>query len=226
MDFIFMLTRQDRTVPNCLQLLDEIRPLNLRHIGFKDVGVDRATLHKLAARIRGAGAVSYMEVVSTTPEACLSSAWTAVDIGVDRLLGGTEVDAVRAILRRSPIEYFPFAGFPAGHPTALGGAPEDVEAHCRDFAGKGCAGADLLAYRATDADPLELVRAARRGLGDGTLIVAGSIASAEQIAAIAEAGADAFTVGSAAFEGSFAAEEASLPAQLASIQAHCQAASA
>ena len=223
MDFIFMLTRQDRTVPNCLELMDEIRPLELRHIGFKDVGADRATLLKLTAKIREAGAVSYMEVVSTTPEACLNSAWTAVDIGVDRLLGGTDVDAVRAIVKHSEIEYFPFPGFPAGHPTELGGCSEDVEGHCREFVAKGCAGADLLAYRATAADPLELVRAARRGLGDGMLIVAGSIASGDQIAAIAEAGADAFTVGSAAFEGAFAAERSSLLAQLASIQAHCQA---
>ena len=163
MDFIFMLTRQDRTVPNCLELMDEIRPLELRHIGFKDVGADRATLLKLTAKIREAGAVSYMEVVSTTPEACLNSAWTAVDIGVDRLLGGTDVDAVRAIVKHSEIEYFPFPGFPAGHPTELGGGSEDVEGHCREFVAKGCAGADLLAYRATAADPLELVRAARRG---------------------------------------------------------------
>ena len=42
MDFIFMLTRDDRTVLDALDVLDEIRPLELRHIGFKDVGLEPA----------------------------------------------------------------------------------------------------------------------------------------------------------------------------------------
>jgi hypothetical protein len=41
----------------------------------------------------------------------------------------------------------------------------------------GCAGIDLLAYRATDAEPLDLVRAARAATS-GRLVVAGSIARA------------------------------------------------
>ena len=44
MDFIFMLTRQDQTVLDALEVLREIRGLALGHVGFKDVGVDKATL--------------------------------------------------------------------------------------------------------------------------------------------------------------------------------------
>jgi hypothetical protein len=66
-DFIFMLTRQDRTITDCLAVLDLILPLKLRHIGFKDVGVDKKTLAALAERIRKSGATTYMEVVSTSP---------------------------------------------------------------------------------------------------------------------------------------------------------------
>ena len=44
MDFIFMLTRDDRTVPDCLDLLDEVADLGLRHIGFKDIGVSPETV--------------------------------------------------------------------------------------------------------------------------------------------------------------------------------------
>ncbi|MEU6122538.1 hypothetical protein [Streptomyces sp. NPDC047123] len=43
MDFVFMLTRDDRTVTYCLDVVDAVRDLGIRHIGFKDVGVDRAT---------------------------------------------------------------------------------------------------------------------------------------------------------------------------------------
>ncbi|MEM9491494.1 MAG: hypothetical protein AAGC55_20285, partial [Myxococcota bacterium] len=88
MDFIFMLTRADQTVPDCLEVLDYVLPVGLTHIGFKDVGVPRETLASLTRRIREAGAVSYMEVVSTSAEACLNSARVAREVGVDRLLGG------------------------------------------------------------------------------------------------------------------------------------------
>ena len=39
LDFIFMLTRADRTVDDCLEVLEEVAGLGLSHIGFKDVGV-------------------------------------------------------------------------------------------------------------------------------------------------------------------------------------------
>jgi hypothetical protein len=222
LDFIFMLTRQDRTIADCLEVMDLIAPAKLKHIGFKDVGVPPAVLHKLADRIRAAGAVTYMEVVSTTPEACLNSARVAVDLGIDRLLGGTDVEAVQAVIKGTKMEYYPFCGFPSGHPTKLGGRPDQVEQHCRRFIEKGCAGTDLLAYRATAADPLELVKAARRGLGSGKhLIVAGSVATAKQIADLKKAGADAFTIGSAAFDGSYAPDKGHLLSQLAAIQADC-----
>jgi heptaprenylglyceryl phosphate synthase len=80
---------------------------------------------------------------------------------------------------------------------------------------------DLLAFRATEADPLDLVRAARTALGDKLLIVAGSIDSPERIQALAHAGADAFTIGSAALDGSFSPTKGSLRSQIADIMAAC-----
>lgn len=226
MDFIFMLTRQDRTVDDCLTYIDVIRPLGLRHIGFKDVGVDIGTLRALVRRIQAQGAMAYMEVVSTTAEACLASARTAVDIGVDRLLGGTQVSEILDIVRGEAhpdgrsVAYFPFPGRPQGHPTALHGTPAEIAADARRFRDMGCAGVDLLAYRAQDADPLDLVRAVRQAM-DGYLIVAGSVSTPERIQALARAGADAFTVGSAVFEHAFAPGHENIIAQLEAIQAAC-----
>ena len=51
----------------------------------------------------------------------------AARIGVDCLLGGTDVDGVQKILAGSAIQYYPFAGFPEGHPTKLRGKPEEIE---------------------------------------------------------------------------------------------------
>jgi len=223
MDFIFMLTRNDRTVEDCLDLVELIEPVGLKHVGFKDVGVSPDVLRKLAGAIRRTGATTYMEVVSTTAEACLNSARIARDLGIQRLLGGTQVDEIMALLEGSDTEYYPFPGRPVGHPTKLGGSPGDVEADCRSFAEKGCAGCDILAYRATEADPAELVRAARRGLGPlRHLIVAGAVASADRIKAIKQAGADAFTIGTAVFDGSYSPTKGSILSQLRDVLADCE----
>lgn len=215
-DFIFMFTRADQTVEDCLEVFETVARAGVKHMGFKDIGVDFDTLVALNRRIKDAGAVSYLEVVSATKEACLESARAARRIGVDRVMGGTEAKEILEILDGSGIDYLPFPGRPVGHPTALGGRPGDVEEDCRRFEAMGCAGVDLLAYRATDADPLELVKAAR-GATQGTLVVAGSIDTPERIRALAEAGANAFTIGSAAFDGSFSPRKGALASQLEDI---------
>ncbi len=213
-----MLTRADRTVEDCLDVFDSISDIGVGHVGFKDLGVDRETLAALNGRIKASGATSYMEVVSTTDEACLESARTALDIGVDRLLGGSGVGPVLALLEGSGIAYYPFPGRPEGHPTRLRGGPGDVAADCRRMEREGCAGADLLAYRALDVEPLALVEAARGALS-GRLIVAGSIDAPERVHALAAAGVDAFTIGTAAFDGSFSPRGGGLRAQLEDILA-------
>jgi hypothetical protein len=222
MDFVFMLTRSDATVIDGLDVLDDIRTVGLTHIGFKDVGVPPDVLRELNRRIKDMGATSYLEVVSTTPEQSLQSARVAADIGIDRLLGGTQVDEVMKILAGTKTQYLPFPGRPFDHPTKLGGTAEQVEADCKRFRAAGCAGVDLLAYRATEADPIELVKAARRGLGDGILLVAGAVKSPQQIKALAAAGADSFTVGSAAFDGSYQTNLGSLRSQLKAILDACR----
>ena len=215
-----MLTRSDQTVTDCLEVLDDIRPLGLAHIGFKDVGVKPDVMAELVCRIKATGATSYMEVVSTSREGCLRSAKVARDIGIDRLLGGTQVEEVLEILSGSAVRYLPFPGLPFDHPTKLAGSAAQVEDDCRRLHALGCAGVDLLAYRATEADPLELVRAARRG-SDGILLVAGSVNTPAQIRDLAAAGADAFTIGSAAFDGSFAPRLGSLRSQLRAMLDAC-----
>ena len=138
------------------------------------------------------------------------------------VLGGQDVEFALDVLRGTDTGYYPFPGRPVGHPTELQGTAEDVEADCRRMRAAGCPGADLLAYRATEADPLDLVRAARKGLGDGYLIVAGSVDSPARIRHLAEAGADAFTIGTAVFEGAFAPGDTSVAHQCREILAACE----
>ena len=179
MDFIFMLTRHDRTIDDAEDIVDSVSELGVRHIGFKDVGVPRATLERVVERIRARQGVCYLEVVSTTPEAVKASLATGAALGVDCILGGTDLDAARRALGTLE-RYFPFPGRPVGHPTRLEGTAAQVERDAHTAGELGCGGIDLLAYRATEADPLTLVRAARRGIGTGRLIVAGSVHSAQR----------------------------------------------
>jgi hypothetical protein len=205
MDFIFMLTHHDKTVQNCLDVYGSLSGIGLRHVGFKDVGVDRATLKELTRRIKADGSVAYVEVVSQTPETIRQSIKASAELGVDRVLGGQDIELAMDTFRKDGPSYYPFPGRPQGHPTKLGGTAPEVEADCRGAMSAGCPGVDLLAYRATEAEPLDLIRAARRGLGEkGYLIVAGSIDSPQRIKAVAAAGANAFTIGSAVFEEAFA----------------------
>lgn len=212
-DFIFMMTRDDRTVGDCLSVFDEVADLGVRHIGFKDVGVEPDVLEQLHRRIKDAGGTSYLEVVSLTPESTRRSAVTARRIGVDRLLGGIEPVAVLEAIAGTAIKYYPFVGRPQGHPTSLLGSPQEIADDCRRADELGCAGVDLLAYRALAADPLDLVRGARAALR-GRLIVAGSIASPERVSALAALGVDAFTIGTALFERRFATDQPSLREQI------------
>ncbi|MGC4118426.1 MAG: hypothetical protein QM765_28505 [Myxococcales bacterium] len=223
MDLIFMLTHEDRTVPGCLEVLEQLAPLGLRHIGFKDVGADRATLAALSRRIAALGATSYLEVVSTDRAGCLAAARAAAELGVHKVMGGTDAAAMLSVLQPAGVRLLPFPGRPEGHPTRLGGGPQLVEDHCRAFVAQGCAGADLLAYRATETDPLELVRAARRGLGEAELVVAGSVVNGGQIAALAAAGVDGFTVGGAVFADRWAPGQAGVVGQLEALLADVEA---
>jgi hypothetical protein len=219
MQFIFMLTVNDRTIDNAIEVLEMVAPLGLRHIGFKDVGADLETLRLINGKIKVSGADSYLEVVATSRAAALNSARMAVEIGVDHLLGGTLVEETLEILNGSGIGYYPFPGNPSGHPTKLGGTAEKIAADTERFLALGCAGVDLLAYRATEAEPVELIRAAREALGPmGKLICAGDVDSPARIAELRAAGASHFTVGSAAIQLAFC-EAPTLVGQLEGILA-------
>ena len=101
MDFVFMLTRNDATVENALDLVEAARSLGLKHIGFKDVGADASQLKRLTEAIRAAGAAAWMEVVSTSREDELKSIALARALGVDWLMGGVHVEEGFRILAGS-----------------------------------------------------------------------------------------------------------------------------
>ena len=203
--FIFMLTRNDRTVADASQQLQTALGLGVRHIGFKDIGLPIEQLKSLNAAIKAGGATSYLEVVSLDRESEIVSAKAAVEIGVDILLGGTRVDDVLPIIKEACIQYFPFPGRITGHPSVLEGSIEEIVDSAKAMAARdGVHGLDLLAYRSAENVP-DLMRAVCAAVSK-PVYVAGSIASPERIAIVQDAGAAGFTIGTAALDGQYPAD--------------------
>lgn len=196
-----MLTHQDRTVPDALAVYDALRDTDLRLVGFKDVGVDPATLRRLTDTMHADGRTVMLEVVSTSSADELASISAALDAGVDYILGGTNVDEALTLMAGADVRYCPFPGKVTGHPSELGGSIDEIAADARRLTARdGVHGVDLLAYRHRSVDVGELTDAVVAGT-HGPVIVAGSITGAPQIERMAAAGAWAFTIGSAIFDG-------------------------
>jgi hypothetical protein len=215
--FIFMATRDDRTVSKARALIDEALALGVRNIGFKDIGLPYWELRELARAIRAGGARVFFEVVSLDEETELRSARSAADFGVDWLLGGIRPDVVAPIAKAAGLSYAPFPGEIVGHPSTLVGSIEAIVASARALADiDGVGGLDLLAYR-REGDARALMGAVC-GAVDKPVIVAGSVCDPERVAATIECGAAGFTVGSAAIAGEFPAPSRDFAAQIEAIQ--------
>ncbi len=204
-EFIFMLTRHDKTIADALAQLPAVLAAGVLHIGFKDIGLPWAELQRLADAIHAGGARSYLEVVSQDEASEVASARAAVALGVDVLMGGTRPEAVLPLLRGSPIRYYPFAGAVAGHPSVLQGTVVDIVTSARRIAAmEGVHGLDLLAYRFEgDVGDVPALIGAVCAAVDKPVVVAGSIDRAERIEAVVAGRAAGFTVGTAALDGTF-----------------------
>lgn len=214
-EFIFMLTRDDRTVDDGVDVLRSLEHSGLRYVGFKDVGASPARQRELTTCAHSLGMDVMLEVVSTSLADEVTSVESARAAGVDWVLGGTNPDAGLDILAGSGIKYCPFPGRVTGHPSVLSGEIDEIAAQARTLtASDGVAGVDLLTYRHQTADPSELTTAVVNAV-TGVVIVAGSVVTDDQIAVLAKTGAWAFTIGSAIFDGSVTGDD--VPSRIAHV---------
>jgi hypothetical protein len=214
-EFIFMLTHSDRTVPNARAVYDDVRDCGLRYVGFKDIGLPVDELKALSAAIRADGREVMLEVVSEAEEDELRSVRAALEIGVDWLLGGTHPDAALEILAGTNVRYCPFPGRVIGHPSLLRGSIDEIAGDADRLTTRpGVHGLDLLAYR-YDGD-VEALASAVQARAHGPVIAAGSVDSLERIQALARIGVWGFTIGGAIFDGRFAGAP-SIPAQIEAV---------
>lgn len=200
-NFIFMLTHHDRTVPHAEQVLADVAGTGLGFVGCKDVGATPERLRDLVARAHGDGLEMMLEVVSTSRDDELASVRAAVDAGFDWVLGGTHAADAAALLAGTGIRYCPFPGRIVGHPSVLEGEIDEIARSAAELTAlDGVHGVDLLTYRHPTADPGALTAAVVTA-SPGPVIAAGSVVEAAQITTLAAAGAWGFTIGGAIFEG-------------------------
>jgi hypothetical protein len=197
-EFVFMLTRNDETVPNARALYDQAAGTAVRHFGCKDIGLPRHELEALLADIRNNRHISYLEVVSETREATLDSARVAIEVGPDFLIGGTFVEPVQEIIAGSDIKFFPYIGRVIDHPCLLRGSIDEIAEDARHVQEAGVDGINLLGYR-YDGDVPGLVTAVSAAT-TLPLICAGSVDSLARVRELSSLGVWAFTVGTAALD--------------------------
>jgi hypothetical protein len=200
-ELVVMLTYNDKTVDNALELFNEVKDSPVTHWGFKDVGLPPARMAEVFRAMKSAGKVTYLEVVSLTEEEGLAGARLAVQCGVDVLLGTVFFDSINDYLKDKPAKYYPFPGHVWGHPSILGGRIEEIVGQACTMEEKGVDGFDLLTYRYT-GDPVKLLNELVKATSL-PLISAGSIDSVARIAQVRDARAWGFTIGTAFFERKF-----------------------
>lgn len=201
---IVMLTHNDVTVSNARECFRESADLPVQYWGFKDIGLPAIEMEKLVAEFKEAGKTPVLEVVNFDEQGLLDAALLAVDCGVEYFTGGKFSQPVMERVQAAGIKYFPFCGDVGGSPIELSGTPDEVVADAARLRGLGVDGIDLVAYRFSNGDPVELAKLVESRLGGENLIIAGSINSTERIRLMQEIRPFGYTMGGALFEGAFA----------------------
>lgn len=201
-ELIVMLTHNDVTVPNALEVFTSCRDLPVKYWGFKDHGLEPAAMKQLVDVMKANGKTTFLEVVSYTEEECMRGARLGVECGFDYLLGTLYFDSVYEYVKTTDLKYCPFVGKVSQTPSILEGTVEEMLAQEAEFAAKGIYGTDLLGYRYTGENVDEFCAAFVKG-AKHPVCLAGSIGSKERIETVKKMNPWTFTMGSALFAKNF-----------------------
>lgn len=200
---IVMLTHNDVTVPDALDVFDKAKNIPIKFWGFKDIGLDKQQMKELVQRMKAAGKTTFLEVVHYEEKDCLAAAQLALECGIEYLTGTICFDSIIKLVKGKNIKYFPFFGPIFGHPVTLGGTIEEIIEHGKKLKAKGVDGLDLVAYRYEKTGKIqELIQRCVKEI-NLPIILAGSINDFNRIELTEKAGLWAFTIGGAFFEKKF-----------------------
>ena len=202
-DLVIMLTKNDKTVKNSMEVFQFCKDLPIQCWGFKDVGIPVNEMIALNKAMKEAGKTTFLEVVTYTEEECLKGTQLAINCGIDYLTGTIFFPSIVEKLKGTGIKYFPFAGKVGGSPVLLQGSIEDVVEDSKRIIAAGADGVDLTAYRFANGDGTELAMAVADVIGREHLMIAGSIGNTERMDLMKELAPRGYTMGSALFNGNF-----------------------
>jgi hypothetical protein len=203
-NLIVMLTHNDKTVHDALEVFESCKDLPVNFWGFKDVDLPKLEMRELIKAIKNAGKTTFLEVVSYTMEECLAGAEFAVDFGFDFLMGTLFFPEVWEFLKEKDIKYSPFVGKVSGSPSILEGTVDSMVEETVFLDSQGVHGVDLLAFRHKE-NP-EKLAAEFISRSKIPVILAGSIDSFEKIEFVNNVNPWGFTMGSALFTKNFVPE--------------------
>lgn len=205
-EFIFMLTHQDVTIPNALEVFEEIKDTGLKFVGCKDIGLPIEKLQELFRKMKNAGMITFLEVVSNDEEKHFMGVEKAIRVGADYLIGGMPRFARKTLEylkeKKANLKFFPYIGKVIGHPCVLEGSVNEIVNNGVEFEEMGIHGINLLLYRYIGDVNLLLDRTIETL--KIPLIVAGSIDNFEKIDQMKRKNVWAFTIGGAILEKKFA----------------------
>ena len=201
-ELVVMLTHNDQTVPNAIEVFEAAKDSKAKFWGFKEIGLPEEKMKILVDKMKAAGKTTFLEVVDYTEEGCVEGAKIGARCGFDILMGTLYFDSVKKVAEEAGMKYMPFVGELSGRPSILGGTIEGMIEEANDLVdNKGIKGFDLLGYRFTgDAVKLneEFVKQVR-----ADVCLAGSVSSFQRLDEVKATGAWAFTIGGAFFENKF-----------------------
>ncbi len=199
---IIMLTYDDKTVSNALEIFDQCKDLPVECWGFKNIGLPVEKMKKLIFNMKKAKKTTFLEVVTYDEKSCLEAAKLALECQFDYFTGSVYFESVHNLLKGKPIKYFPFCGKVSGNPSILEGSIQNIIDDAKLMEEKGVDGLDLLAYRyAEGAEKLaqQFIKTIKV-----PVVLAGSINSFDRLNKMKEYDPWGFTIGSAFFDKIFA----------------------
>lgn len=200
-ELIVMLTHNDKTVGNAIEIFEACKDTRAKYWGFKEAGLPKDKMKKLVRMMKDAGKTTFLEVVDYTEQGCIEGAKVGIECGFDILMGTMYFDSIRDLAKAAGMKYMPFVGKIHDRPSILEGSIEEMVEEANSLIEKGVDGFDLLAYRYT-GDPEEL---AARFVQEvpAPVCLAGSIKSFARLDKMKEIAPWTYTIGSAFFDKDF-----------------------
>lgn len=199
---IVMLTYNDKTVENALEIFNECKNLDVDFWGIKTDPLPLEKMSEFVQAVHAINKIAVFESVCYTEEEGISDARKAAHCKCDILMGTVFSNTINSYCKENGIKYMPFIGRPSLVPSILNGTPEEIAADINSAITNGTFGVDFLAYRHTK-NAKTILDQVLTSNNKTNICIAGSVDSFKKLDQIKKLNASFFTIGSAFFNKRF-----------------------